>query len=478
MKKLLTILLAVLLLAGCGGKTVDDNENNTTENTGTDIVIDNNEYVPVENVTLTVTPTVNNTLQESVTFNGTAYDTSVSKRDLSGSYDEITGTVSFSGSDISVTGKNITVSGTTVKITAEGTYVLSGNGTGTVIVETDSNSKVQLILNNLTLQGVDNAAILVGQADKVFITLADNTVNTLSDPKSYTFTYDESDVDAAIFSKDDLTINGTGTLNVTGNKAHGIVCKDDLVIAGATVKVTSVKTGISGKDSTLLISAAISVQSGTDGIKSDNDSDADKGFIYINDSAVSVKSSDKGLQTTNAIIIDSGTVTVNTTDDGLHSDNVILLNGGTINVDSGDDGIHADHTLEINGGNITVKAAEGLEATVVTLNDGEVIISATDDGINAAQKVTGITPSITINGGTLTINMGRGDTDALDSNGNLIINGGYISITAQFPFDWDNTAQLNGGTVIVNGSQVTQLTNQFGGGGGGGWQPGGFGPGR
>ncbi|MBQ3376350.1 MAG: carbohydrate-binding domain-containing protein [Erysipelotrichaceae bacterium] len=475
MKKLMTILMAVLLLAGCGSKTVIDNnetEDNTV-NTNTDAITDNEEK-PVENITVEVTTTVNNTIKETVSFNGTDYDTSVSKRDLSGSYDQITGTVSFSGSDVSVTGKNITVSGSTVKITAEGTYVLSGNGTATVIVETDSNSKVQIILNNLTLQGENNAAILIGQADKVFITLADNTVNTLSDPSSYTYTYDGTDVDAALFAKDDLTINGTGTLNVTGNKSHGIVCKDDLIIAGATVSVTSKNTAINGKDSVLLISATVSVNAGTDGIKSANDTDAGKGYIYINSSTVTAKATDKGLQATSAIIIDSGTISVTARDDGIHSDKDILINSGTLTVNSGDDGIHRDHTLEINDGMVTVKAGEGMEATIVTLNDGEVTINASDDGINAAKKVSGVTPCITINGGTLTINMGQGDTDALDSNGNLIINGGYISITAQFPFDWDGTAQLNGGTVIVNGSQVTQLTNQFGGGG----QPGGggFGP--
>ena len=191
MKKALTVLLAALLLTGCAAKPQDNtteiNENNneptTTQQTETN--------TPVENVSTNVSATENSSLRDTVTFNGTEYDTSVSKRDLSASYDEITGTVTFSGNTINSSGNGITVTENTIKITSAGTYVLSGEGNGTVIVETDSDSKVQLILNNLTLTASDNAAILVGQADKVFFTLADNTVNTISDGSSYNVTYDE-----------------------------------------------------------------------------------------------------------------------------------------------------------------------------------------------------------------------------------------------------------------------------------------------
>ena len=140
--------------------------------------------------------------------------------------------------------------------------------------------------------------------------------------------------------------------------------------------------------------------------------------------------------------------------------------------------------LTVDGGTLKLTGHEGLEATLVTVNDGTIDISASDDGINAAKKVDGVTPLVEINGGQITISMAAGDTDAIDSNGNITINGGTISITGQSGFDWDGSAQLNGGTVTVNGTQVSSLTNQMMGGmgpGGGGMMPGqqgGFAPGQ
>ena len=155
--------------------------------------------------------------------------------------------------------------------------------------------------------------------------------------------------------------------------------------------------------------------------------------------------------------------------DGINSEGDLIVTGsGSLKINAEDDGIHADGKLTINGGNITISAVEGLEATYVVINDGAVNITASDDGINAANKSDKYSVCVEINGGNLTIDMGQGDTDAIDSNGSIVINGGTITVTAQSPFDWDTSATLNGGTVIVNGTQVTSLTNQFGGMMGGG----------
>ena len=468
MKRILTAFMVLFLITGCATDKADNNKNEIIDDEQTTETVETDTSVkPVNTDIIDITETVNNTLKDTFTFDKVTYDISVSKRDLTGSYDEVTGTVEFTDSNISVAGTNITVTDNTVKITAAGTYVLSGNGKATVIVEADSDSKVQLILNNLTLTDADNAAILIAQADKVFITLPDNTVNTISDVSGYKVIYDNSEVDGAIFSKDDLTVNGTGTLIVKGNNSHGIVCKDELTICGADIQITSGNTGINVNDSVKIINASITVTAGTDGIKADNSTDNTKGFIYLNDSLLNITAGDKGLQSTQAILIDSGTISISSKDDGFNSNNYLVINDGNITVKSSDDAIHADYILEINDGTVTVNAAEGLEATLVNINGGDVTINASDDGINGAKKISGITPAVTINGGTLTINMGQGDTDAIDSNGNLYINGGYITITAQSPFDYDGTGQLNCGTVIVNGQQVTQLTNQFMGGPGG-----------
>ena len=129
--------------------------------------------------------------------------------------------------------------------------------------------------------------------------------------------------------------------------------------------------------------------------------------------------------------------------------------------------MHAESLLQIDGGNLDITAAEGLEATYIRINDGQINISATDDGVNAAYKSSAYTPTVEINGGTLTVTMGQGDTDGIDSNGNLIITGGTVNVTASSAFDYDGTASFTGGTLIINGQQVDTLPNQMMGGRGG-----------
>lgn len=151
---------------------------------------------------------------------------------------------------------------------------------------------------------------------------------------------------------------------------------------------------------------------------------------------------------------------------------LIMTGSGSATISSNGDGIHADGMLQIDSGTFNITATEGLEATYVKINGGDITINASDDGINASNKSTAYSVSLEINGGTLTIVMGQGDTDALDSNGTLIINGGTINITTQSPFDYETSAEYNGGTLIVNGETVTTITNQFEGGMGGGMMPG------
>ena len=174
----------------------------------------------------------------------------------------------------------------------------------------------------------------------------------------------------------------------------------------------------------------------------------------------------------------TGTLTITSADTCIKSDTNLTVNSGTLNLtaNNGGDGLRSDETLTINGGTISIEAGEGLESTQITLNGGTISISASDDGINASQKSETLSPVITINGGNINIVMASGDTDAIDSNGSLVITGGTINISAQFAFDYETTVSFTGGTVYVNGEEVTQITNSmFGGGMMGGWggpQPG------
>ena len=133
-------------------------------------------------------------------------------------------------------------------------------------------------------------------------------------------------------------------------------------------------------------------------------------------------------------------------------------------VEAGDDAIHATTIAQVDGGTIELTGAEGIEGTYIQINGGEISIAAADDGINAGQKSNFATPTVEVNGGELTIVMGSGDTDGVDANGNLYLNGGTLNITAQNPFDYDGTAQNNGATLIVNGTETDTITSQMGGG--------------
>lgn len=383
----------------------------------------------------------------------------------------------------------IETSGDDVNITKEGIYTLTGEINGKVIINTSGN--VKLILDNVTINSTSGPCILVSEADNVVIELKDGTTNTLTDTTNYTSYPDE---DATIFSHDDLIFEGNGTLIINANYSDAIASKDDLTINSGTYKITSIDDAIRGKDSVYIKDGNFTIVAKGDGIKSTNDTDSAKGFVLIeggkfNINCVSdaiqaetklvIKDGDftikttgstdtdsaKGIKAETLITIDGGKFEINSTDDGIHSNGSVVINKGTITINSSDDAIHADGMVEINGGTIVATAHEGIEATYVKINDGDITINASDDGINAGNKSSEYSVKIEINGGNITIKMGQGDTDGIDSNGDLYINGGTINITGQSPFDYDGTAKYNGGTIIVNGTETNQITNQMMGGG-------------
>ncbi len=310
-----------------------------------------------------------------------------------------------------------------ITITKEGVYVISGSATdASIIVEAGDNDKVQLVFNGATIKNSSSPAVYVKNADKVFVTTVEGTTTELS--VTGTFTADgDTNTDAVIFSKDDLVLNGLGTLTINSTD-NGIAGKDDIKITGGTINITSTSDAIEANESIAVADGTITIKSGKDALHAENDEDNATGYVYIC--------------------------------------------GGTFNITATSDGIQATTIAQIDGGTITASAAEAIEATYVQLNGGTISITASDDGINATSKSTAQSVKIEINGGDITVNMAQGDTDGLDSNGDLYINGGTINITAQSPFDYDGQGQLNGGTVTVNGSKVTELTNQMMGGGMGG----------
>ena len=319
-------------------------------------------------------------------------------------------------------------SGKNVTITKAGVYRVTGSAENvTIIVDAGDEDKVQLVLDGVSVTNADAPCIYVRNADKVFVTLSgDNSLSVTGQ-----FTADgETNTDGVIFSKDDLTLNGAGSLTVNSSD-NGIVGKDDLKITGGTYKITAASKAIEANDSIRVAGGSFTIKAGTDGLHAENEDDDSLGYIYIG--------------------------------------------GGSFSMSVGDDGIHAVSFVQIDGGTFTISAAECMEGTYIRINDGTFDLSSWDDGINAARKSSAYsTPVVEINGGAINITMSAGDTDGIDSNGDIIVNGGTISVSGNSTFDYDGTAQLNGGTIYCNGQQVTEIPNQMMGGGG----MGGFGGGR
>ncbi|WP_024860297.1 carbohydrate-binding domain-containing protein [Ruminococcus flavefaciens] len=417
------LIMAVMAVSmtGCGNSSVKNTSADTKEKT---VVSESTETTEKTAKSEKASADEKNNTAEIKQLLSTSQETTFTERDL-----EQTADTSES--------KSITVSDSkTIDITDEVVYIVSGSAENcTIRIEADDNAKVQLVLDGVEIENDDFPAIYVVSADKVFVTTTDSE-NTLT--VSGEFTADgDTNTDAVIYSKDDLVLNGTGTLNVTSYYGNGITCKDDMKITGGTYNVKSALDAFEANDS-------ISVYDGTFNITANKD-----GFHCENDEA-------------------EGSITI--------SDGTFTINGGS-------DGIQACAVLQIDGGDFDITAAEGLEATYIVINDGNITIDASDDGINASTSTSAYETAIVFNGGNVNVSVGQGDTDAIDSNGSIYVNGGTINVTAQMSsFDYDRTAEFNGGTIIVNGQEVSEIPQSMMGGGmrggmGGGFD-GGFGGGR
>ena len=199
----------------------------------------------------------------------------------------------------------VSISGNIITISKEGTYVLSGALLeGQIVVDADS-AKVQLVLDNIDITCASSAAIYVKNADKTFITLAEDSENILMNTAEYE-AIDDNNIDAVIFSKDDLTLNGKGTLTINSEYGHGIVSKDDLKLVSGTCNITAKNHALSGKDSVRIAAGTYNLTSGKDGIHSENADDDEKGFVYIASGDFTIESTGDGIDASYVVQIDDG----------------------------------------------------------------------------------------------------------------------------------------------------------------------------
>lgn len=421
----------------------------------------------------------------------------------------------LNGDAITVNGSGVTVDGTRATITSQGTYHVTGTlNDGQLAVNSMDGGVVQVLLEGVDITNSTTAPFNVVSAGYVSIVLADQSQNYLTDPSVYIYEDpNEDEPNAALFSKDSLSISGAGTLTVQGNYNDAIASKDELLITGGTLHVTAVDDGIRGKDYLLIQGGNITVTSGGDALKSDNDEDPLLGYIAIEngdflitaggdglaaETAVSIAGGDftitcggghnatlppdlsaKGIKGLVSVTIDDGTFVIDTADDAVHSNDTVTINGGTLTLATGDDAIHADLAVGIHGGNITITDCyEGIESgATITISAGDIHVSSDEDAITAETTVT-------ITGGDFTLVSGGGHTqplptdwsakgikglvsvvigngtftidaadDGIHSNDAVTIDGGTFTIaTGDDGVHADNTATINGGTITVTAS--------------------------
>lgn len=404
-------------------------------------------------------------------------------------YIELNGTsASFDGAGA------VFVSNNVVTIRAAGVYVISGKlDDGQIVVNAEDKGNVRIVLNGAEINSSTQSPIYVKNAGKTIISLAEGTENTLSDGTEYVLEDSSDEPNAALLSKDNLTINGSGKLTVHGNYNNGITSKDELRITGGTIEIDSVDDGLMGRDVVAVKEGNIKIEAGGDGIKASNDKDTSKGNIALeggtyditassdgmqaeaslliadgdytissgggSPETVAAKGNDmrpagnetttttttvtetesaKGLKATVDVAIGGGSFKIDSSDDAVHSNNSVSIAGGELTIASGDDGIHGDTAVLTKGGKINIaKSYEGIESKVISIADGEIDVTASDDGIN-------------VGGG----NDGSGmDFQSTETEENLLsISGGTVTVNAAGDgLDSNGSIQMTAGTVLVNG---------------------------
>lgn len=449
--KFFTTLLTVFLAASLTGCTLntasDSSDGNDTLVSGTGKTTDSTPGS--SNNTSGTTPNSSVLSDANVTISYLDGNEMFTDRDKEIGYEENTAiTINLADNASSCSSGSVTINDNIVTIVEEATYLISGSlSDGQLVINADDNAKIHLVLNGASINSHDSAALYIKNADKVFITLALGTFNSLQNSGAFT-AIDDNNIDGAVFSKADLTMNGSGTLSVASEYGHGIVSKDDLVFTGGNYQVAAASSALSGKDSIRIADGNFHITAGKDAIHSENVDDTEKGFIYIS----------------------GGNFTLQSGSDGLDASGTLQIDGGSFTMITEDDGFHSDCDLIINDGNITItECYEGLEGQTVTVNGGFVSLASSDDGLNAAggndQSGFGKGPQadifasnsqclIAINGGSMYIQAGG---DGIDSNGNLLVTGGEIYVSGpensgNGSLDYAGEAIISGGIFVAAGN--------------------------
>ena len=396
-------------------------------------------------------------VDEDAEYNsGSVYFT---RNDLSSDWDSSGATViTLKGDSALVSGAGAYAYNGDVVIANAGKYVIRGTLTdGSIIVDTNRTAKVWILLDGVDIRCSDDACLRIDQADKVFLTLAEGSVNSMASGESYSDEALADNTGGTVYAHDDLAINGSGSLCITSAYKHGIDANDELVITGGTITVDAVGDGLHVRDNLSICDASITLAAGDDGV----DINSEIGYFYMS----------------------SGALDITSGDDGIHTACPVIVEGGEIVVTAAADAIHSDASISVAGGTILVRACyEGLEALTIDVSGGDITVFCTDDGFNAnggssfgmggpgmwggqsgsAETAESTETWIRISGGSVTVvNEKATDADGLDSNGDIIITGGTIRIS--LPGSGSNNAidygsesggvcEISGGDLVACGS--------------------------
>jgi hypothetical protein len=396
---------------------------------------------------------------------------SPSKKDLDSSWDSPSAVITLSGQGISVEGEGVSSKGNTATITEAGTYVLAGTLTdGQIVIDAGKEALVRLVLNGVDITNKTGAPIYAAACDKLVVILADDTQNTLTDGGDSFVYADEisEEPNAAFFCKDDLTINGKGSLTVNAGFNNGIGTKDDLVIISGNITVTAANHALRGNDSVAVYGGAFMLTAGSDGIQTSNSEDLDKGWIYIADGNFTIKAANDGIQAEAALTIENGTFEITTgggaaaapvRQDGFGGAGAFPGGGDGTVPDRANGGAGAfpgggrpqgnmgggappaaDVTAAADTDSISMKAVKSGKNLII--NGGTFIIDAEDDGVHSDLDLT-------VNGGDFTAQTGD---DGFHATNALIITGGNIRVTTSYEGLEGSTVEISGGNIYADAS--------------------------
>ena len=441
----------------------------------------------VENTLATATalaPTENMAASEETTVPEKTEDTIFSDRDRDASYSEADSiSIVLTQNDISCDSNAVAISGTTVTIQTAGTYLVSGSlEDGSVIVDAEKTDKIQLVLNGVSIHSEAFAPIYVRQADKVFVTLADGTENSLSYGGSFT-TEEEVNVDGVIFSRDDLTLNGSGALTITSPGGHGIVSKNSLRITGGIYTVDTSAHGLCGKDEVSIADGTFEIVAGKDGIHAENSEDAEGGSVCIEGGVYRITTEGDGISASGScrildgdFIITTGGGSANasqrTSNQGFRNqrggyrpanDAGFQQNGTPPEKGMGQRGGMGGNRMNLQTDNTVTEEADtvsnkGIKAADLTMEGGTFSMDSEDDALHSDGDLT-------IRGGTFTIASGD---DGIHADETVTVLSGSVEITESYE-------GMEGQHVLILGGDITLIATDDGLNAAGGMDGSGFG---